>query len=345
MNEDLEKQIQRIDDLEKRYTELCCDRSPYDNYVINAFHEWIRAAIVLLSRFYPDDDADFIWITQQDYSVDGVELLKLQHKVSLKYHLMLERKRNKSEGNDGSKKPLVFISHKSSQTPFVTALVNLLVKCGFTKDNLFCSSVPGYNIGLDQDIVETLRKKFVDYDLYVIFVLSTDFFQSPYCLNEMGAAWVLQKKNSIIITLDTDESQIGGVVNKNQARVSIKDAPQLFSARMKELRNNLLEFAKLPDVTEDDWNKIYGEFIEKINLDRHASNIVTNQKSQLVVEDLDDIVMKAINILGEFTIKELQTKTGIQNYSYIVQKINTLVQAGVLIPEGLKKNRKYKLKA
>lgn len=55
--------------------------------------------------------------------------------------------------------------------------------------------------------------------------------------------------------------------------------------------------------------------------------------------------MKAINILGEFTIKELQTKTGIQNYSYIVQKINTLVQAGALIPEGLKKNRKYKLKA
>ena len=56
------------------------------------------------------------------------------------------------------KKPLVFISHRGSQVGFVMALVSLFHNCGFTKENLFCSSVPGFNIDLDEDIIETLRK-------------------------------------------------------------------------------------------------------------------------------------------------------------------------------------------
>ncbi len=71
------------------------------------------------------------------------------------------------------KKPLIFISHRGTQTNFVSALVDLLEKCKFSKDNLFCSSVPGFNIALDDDIIDTLRSKFVDYRIYVISLVST----------------------------------------------------------------------------------------------------------------------------------------------------------------------------
>lgn len=166
---------------------------------------------------------------------------------------------------DNRKSPMVFISHRGTQTLFVTALVELLEKCGFTGDNLFCSSVPGFNIGLDEDIIETLRMKFVHYDLYVVYVFSTDFFENAYCLNEMGAAWALQVQSSTIVTRDMDESKIDGVVNKTKVRVSFKETDLQLKTRMVELRDKLLNFVNLPKVADINWARYYDKFISDVN--------------------------------------------------------------------------------
>lgn len=256
---------------------------------------------------------------------------------------------DEEKGNQKKKHPLVFISHRGTQTPFVTALVELLEKCGFKSDNLFCSSVPGFNIGLDEDIIETLRKKFVDFDLYVVYVFSTDFFESAYCLNEMGAAWVLQVENSIIVTSDMDESVIDGVVNKTKTRVSFKDSELQLKNRMSELRDKLLLFAGIPKVEEVNWNRYYDKFISDIKsiIVNEANNkaIASNNTSMtFTTENLDDVIKKAIYRLGEFSIRELQDATGIQNYQFMMQKINTYVENGTLEPIGNDVHKKYRLK-
>lgn len=170
------------------------------------------------------------------------------------------------------KKPLVFISHRGTQTNFVSALVDLLEKCEFSKDNLFCSSVPGFNIALDDDTIDTLRSKFVDYRIYVIYVLTTDFFDSPYCLNEMGAAWVLQADYSIIVTKDMDESKIDGVLSKTRTRISFKDQREQLDARMIELRDKLLSFAELPKVDDVDWSRYYNIFLNHVMSQSQSQN-------------------------------------------------------------------------
>lgn len=360
MDENFEEKKQSIENLGNKYIK-CCESSQNNDCTINAFHDWINEVIVLLSLIgYTTDDADFSWIMDQDYTVDGYELYRLYRTISIKYHFLLvqfERKNTTLEkvriiasetiAND-EKKPLVFISHNSSQKQFVAALVNLLESCGFTPKNLFCSSVPGFHIGLDEDIVETLRKKFVKYDLYVIYILSTDFFQSAYCLNEMGAAWVLQSKNSIIVTPNTDEQKIEGVVDKNKTRISFKNVDQMLSVRMIELRDKLLEFAQLPKVSDIEWIRYYNNFITQMgisaNVLEESGKQETKEQNSLVKDNSDDIIMTEINQLGVFTIWELKKKTGIDNSKYLKQKINSLVQAGVLIPEGSNKNKKYRLK-
>ncbi len=256
---------------------------------------------------------------------------------------------DKKEENQKKKRPLVFISHRGTQTPFVTALVDLLEKCGFTCDNLFCSSVPGFNIGLDEDIIETLRKKFVDYDLYVVYVFSTDFFESAYCLNEMGAAWVLQVENSIIVMHDMDESVIDGVVNKTKTRVSFKDSDLQLKNRMAELREKLLSYAGIPKVEEVNWNRYYDKFISDVNniIAKESNNKTTssnNATMTFIAEHPDDVINKAIYRLGEFTIRDLQDATGIQNYQYIMQKIKVYVKNGTLEQIGDNVHRKYRLK-
>ena len=251
--------------------------------------------------------------------------------------------------SDSGKTPMVFISHRSSQVQFVTALVELLEKCGFTSDNLFCSSVPGFNIGLDEDIIETLRKKFIHYNLYVIYVFSTDFFKSAYCLNEMGAAWALQVKNSIIVTRDMDETKIDGVVSKTKARVSFKETDLQLKTRMIELRDKLLSFANLPKVADVNWTRYYEKFITDTNIFPALEDKEKNSKANVTngvassIDNPDNIVSNAVNRLGEFTMKELQEATGI-HYRYLQQKIQNLVQEGTLEAIGNKVHRKYKLK-
>jgi len=263
-----------------------------------------------------------------------------------KENLKAELRLASSHKDNSPKKPLVFISHRGTQEAFVTELVELFEKCGFTGENLFCSSVPGFNIGLDKDIVETLRKKFVEYDLYVVYVFSNDFFESAYCLNEMGAAWVLQVDNSIIVTRDMDESKIDGVVNKTKIRISFKDTDLQLKTRMIELRDKLLDFAGLKRVTDINWTRYYEKFIgevRKIDV-KKASNKTTANNTLFSIENPDDVIMKAIYRLGEFTIKQLQDETKIENYHYIAKKINALVLNGTLVTEGSQTHRKYRLK-
>ena len=248
------------------------------------------------------------------------------------------------------KRPLVFISHCGKQKAFVKALVELFESCGFSGDDMFCSSVPGFNIDEGEDIVDTLRKKFVDYNLYVIYVLSSEFFDSSYCMNEVGAAWVLQAANSIIETRDLDESKIDGVISKTKNRISFKtDDDDILFDKMIELRDKILDFAGLGEVPESNWRRYYGNFQDKLNkgfAGKTGKDMSQPAKPSIAftAESIDSIINKAIFKLDEFTIKELGDETGIKNQGLLRRKIDAMVKSGELEVSGSTVRRKYRLK-
>ena len=355
--QDLENRLHTVRELENKYIQ-CCRIAKLGDNTIQAFDEWIEAVITLLGEYYPANHTDLIWIKDQDYIVGGYDLYKLYKEIKPKIHFMLGdiatgsiqplKKVTVDNTIMVKKKPLVFISHNSSQEPFVTDLVNLLEDCGFTPDNLFCSSVPDFNIGFNHDIVETLKSKFLDYELFVIFVLSTDFFQSAWCMNEVGAAWAMQADYSIIETKYLDENAIDGVINKTKTRVSFKASEQLLSARMIEMRDKLLDFAGLKRVSEVSWLRYYKKFITQINNRESELTVTTtsaNEKSAfLATDDIDTVVQKAIDKLGEFTIKELQEVTGV-SHRCLLNKINAMVLSGDLEAVGPKTRRRFMVKS
>lgn len=247
------------------------------------------------------------------------------------------------------KKPLVFISHRGTQETFITALVNLLEHCGFSNENLFCSSVPGFNIGLGEDIIETLRDKFIEHDLYVVYVLSSDYFESAYCLNEMGAAWVLQVQYDIVATRTLDEKKIEGVISKTKTRISFKDSPLQLEDRMIQLRNKLLDFAGLPKIAEINWRRYYQAFLDQVNngvLEPHKISLQQEPTQPPISyngEVPEEVINDAVNKLGEFTIRQLQDETGFKDYHYIAEKVHAMVLSGELEEAGPKSHRKYRM--
>ncbi len=165
--------------------------------------------------------------------------------------------------NSVPKKPMVFISHSSKDYDFVEALTDMLQHIGLTHENLFCSSIPGLWIGLSQDIFESLRQLFQEYDLYVIFVQSPRYYESVASLNEMGAAWVLQTKFCSILTKDMNYDDMKGVFDKNKIAIKVNDNDAPY--RLTELRNDLFKFLHLDPIDETRWERERTKFLMKVN--------------------------------------------------------------------------------
>lgn len=173
------------------------------------------------------------------------------------------------------KPPMVFISHSSKDIEFVEALVTLLESIGFNNKTLFCSSIPDYWIGLSKDIFASLRQLFTDHELFVIFIQSPRYYESPISLNEMGAAWVLQTDYCSILTKDMKKEEMCGVFDDHTIFLKV-DAPQV-EARMNELKNKLTNMFGLPEMTDTTWERKRNTFLKAVNAIEYPSKAVEDE--------------------------------------------------------------------
>lgn len=164
--------------------------------------------------------------------------------------------------------PKIFISHSSKDKSYVERIVALLEAMGLDETQLFCSSIPGYDIPVGKDIFECLRKQFLDYDLHVIFVHSPSYYQSAVSLNEMGAAWALRTEYTSLLIPGFSFGQMTGIVNSST--IAIK------------LDNDRTE-------VQDKLNQLYDCLVKEFGL-RKKNDIVWQQKRDRFIDDVLSIV-------------------------------------------------------
>lgn len=84
----------------------------------------------------------------------------------------------------------MFVSHATKDTPLIASLVDLIEDgIGVPEGEIFCSSLPGYGIPAGKNFVGYMRDQMVAPKV-VVLVLTPNYFQSHFCLSELGAAWV-----------------------------------------------------------------------------------------------------------------------------------------------------------
>lgn len=145
-----------------------------------------------------------------------------------------------------TKKPKVFISHSSKDKRYIKALHELFEDIGLDETQMFCSSIPEYGIPLDEDIYGYLITQFQKYDLHVIFVLSKNYYESPACLNEMGASWILQNQYTTILLPNFEFFEIAGAVNPRKIGLKLDSDEHEVKTRLDQLRNILTAEFELP---------------------------------------------------------------------------------------------------
>lgn len=154
----------------------------------------------------------------------------------------------------------IFISHSSDNSAHGNALVELLRGIGIKDNEVIFTSNVAYGIPLGENIFNWLKKQIKERP-YVIYLLSSSYYSSVACLNEMGAAWIVENDHTIIFTPNfkinspefqggaLDPREIGFYINNEERLISfiellrksfeISNNPVLIHQKVKEFLKNI----------------------------------------------------------------------------------------------------------
>jgi hypothetical protein len=125
----------------------------------------------------------------------------------------------------------IFISHSSKNKFYGDKLVDLLRNVGVKENQLIYTSNTAYGIPVGQNIFNWLKSQITEKP-FVIYLLSEEYYQSIACLNEMGAAWIIENKHAAIFTpnfnLSSKEFQ-SGALDPREIGFYISDEERILS--------------------------------------------------------------------------------------------------------------------
>ena len=233
-----------------------------------AYHNWYDSAYVYFKSFASlKDDPDFQIFVNAEKEGNCFTLAHVYDSISPSYKVLMQNTGNMQKTDTSVspvvKTPMVFISHSSKDIAFVEALVDLLEFLGLNKQTMFCSSVPGYGIQLSGRIIDNLLTVFEEHDLYVVFVQSPNYYNSPISLNEMGAAWVLKTKFCSLLTQDMDFDKMKGVIDSFYISIKV-NAPDAAS-RLNQMKDDIVSMFSLHQPDASRWETKRNNFLRLVD--------------------------------------------------------------------------------
>ena len=196
-----------------------------------------------------------------------IKLLRSKLKVMLESYED-EQESDISQDSRNDENPYkIFISYSDSNKKAVVEFVYFLQDLSIPVKNIICTALPYCGVPIGMDIYEYLRRQFTDYNLYVIYMLSNEYYSSPMCLNEMGAAWVLHKEYLSILLPGFDSNAMKGVVSPRELYLKINPRKEddEFKYRLREIYERMMEMFNLDQLPPEAWerkrDKFYQDFI------------------------------------------------------------------------------------
>lgn len=97
-----------------------------------------------------------------------------------------ESKNEECISQEIKEKNFIFISHRSTDKDIADMLLDFFAGTGIPKESVFCSSLPGNDVNesISKEVKAALKNSTIN-----IVILSQDYYQSAYCLNEAGILW------------------------------------------------------------------------------------------------------------------------------------------------------------
>lgn len=97
--------------------------------------------------------------------------------------------------NTDNRSKSIFISHRTSNAEVADMLIDFLVGTGVSIEDVFCSSIKGNDV---REKISPEVKMHLKECKVLILILSEEYYESYYCMNEAGIAWFLEDELTTI---------------------------------------------------------------------------------------------------------------------------------------------------
>ena len=203
-------------------------------------------------------------------------------------------------------KSIIFISHRSTDKDIADMLVDFFAGTGIPKESVFCSSLPGNDINerISDEVKTALKNSAVN-----IAILSHDYYQSAYCLNEAGVLWY-EEVPVIPIAL-----------------------PEINSSNMYGFLNNEYKLRRLD--CDTDVSYIYDTVNEAVSAPHTKASIITQENNKLRAKYAEYIKARETPQMSyaspvTFSLSEITTDDERIVLYYILQKnVRKATKAGI----------------
>lgn len=208
-------ELQKIEEMEQYFRRIVPDRGilmPSFETIFNEPHfiEWREKAKYLLSL-----------LKQETIVLETINLLnefnsynerKSFNELKAKINIIVDNidsliKKDKV-CDKNMNNPKIFISHRSIDKEIADFLLDFFLTVGVPHSTIFCSSLPGNDIQekISSEVRENLKNSILN-----IVILSKDYYESAYCMNEAGVIWFTDEIPCVPIALPeiTDKEMVG----------------------------------------------------------------------------------------------------------------------------------------
>ena len=288
--------IAKIDSIEQLFHKLSGSWGVFEQiHDVPEFQEWLQQILLYLQGIYDKTHDKFVWdtINACNCRMSGTNDRKVFNEIVGKLKSIgknIDKYYSVDAIEEGvtqkmNKTPKVFISHSSKDKQHVELIVQLLREMGLKQNMVFCSSVPGYDIGLSQDIFQTLLNMFNEHELFMIFVHSNNYYASAVSLNEMGAAWALKSKFCSFLLPGVEFADMKGVVNSSTISIKMDTERREVQNRLNQLYDEIAASFGIERNTSIVWENARDEFIDKMNAIRVVNE---NELSDMAIKILEE---------------------------------------------------------
>lgn len=216
----------------------------------------------------------------------------------------------------------IFISHSSKNKFYGEKLVHLLRSVGVKENEIIFTSNTAYGIPVGQNIFNWLKSQITEKP-FVIYLLSEEYYQSIACLNEMGAAWIIESKHAAIFTPNFNLSSIefqSGVLDPREIGCYITDEERILS--FLNLISEDFEISKNPIIV----SQSVKSFLKEI--ESYKTEVINHTAIESIKKQEEPIVKKEI-------IKSEPTKTISANQTDLFLKFTNLITSQKLKEDEL----------
>ena len=242
--------------------------------VCNAFHEWYDAASVLFSEYF-ERDANYEKFLSVETDGNQYVLGHIFDDLRAPYKILMNKLK---KGNlpttaiateEKSSDPYIFISHASADKDLIQLFKTHILKAGlgYTDEQIAYTSDEASGVPAGDSIPEYIKRG-IGKAQVVLLMVSEAYRASEVCLNEMGAAWALDKKPISVLLPNVSFDKLGWLTSLDKA-IKIDNGDML---------GNLVEVIcekshfQLPKITS--WNQCVKNFlggIENLKTDVQVS--------------------------------------------------------------------------